>query len=363
MKAIILDDFGTRSGTQVLASDVVKVLKHMGYDVDVLTGKISRFIPEGVDKVFYMDHPKRNPSNRMNILNNVLSLKRQLRDFDFDAYDISFNNRPNIYPMRASLNYLHGPVFFESFLGENGKIDNLILFEIIKMLRLYSIYNDARFITHGKYSARYAATGFNKLKIRFKDIIPITIPVDYPWLEEIPEKEDYMLTFGRIIPDKMIDRGVKIAELSKIPYKVAGFVPERWRSYFKELKSRAPDNVEFIESPSENEKIDLFRRAKIYLHTKDNEHYGVTTAEAIWFGCIPITPRNGGSWEDILDFSKYGLGYKDLDEAVKMVDIARHMDESKRVEIFESRKRFKFEIFEEKFKEIINEISKDALEL
>ncbi|WP_153280120.1 glycosyltransferase [Thermoplasma sp. Kam2015] len=351
-----MDDFWVKSGTQVLASDVIKVLNDIGYTVDVLTSKSSKFIPEGVHNVFYIDYPKKSLTNRINILYNMLNLKKQLLKFDFNSYDITFNNRPNIYLMNASFNYLHGPVFFESFLDQNGNVKNIFLYEIIKTLGLYKIYNTAIFLTHGEYSARYSAKGFDKLNIKPNKIIPINIPVNYPWIEEIPEKEEYMLTFGRITPDKMIDRGIRIAELSRIPYKVAGFVPDRWRSYFEDLRSRAPSNVEFIESPSEDEKIELFKRAQIYLHTKDNEHYGVTTAEAIWFGCIPITPKNGGSWEDILEYGRYGLGYKSVDEAIKMIEVAKRMDDQRRSEIFESRERFKFEHFEERISKLIDEI-------
>ncbi|WP_297216931.1 hypothetical protein, partial [Thermoplasma sp.] len=97
MKAIVLDDFWVKSGTQVLASDVIKVLNDIGYEVDVLTNKSSKFIPEGVRNIIYLDHPKREQKSRKDILYNIRSLRKQISDFDFTSYDISFNNRPNIY--------------------------------------------------------------------------------------------------------------------------------------------------------------------------------------------------------------------------------------------------------------------------
>jgi len=58
-------------------------------------------------------------------------------------------------------------------------------------------------------------------------------------------------------------------------------------------------------------------RAKVYLHTQPMEAFGISVVEAMAMGCVPVVPRLGGPWRDILELKNgyYGFSYTSLEEA------------------------------------------------
>lgn len=87
--------------------------------------------------------------------------------------------------------------------------------------------------------------------------------------------------------------------------------------------------------------------AKVFLHTQSTEAFGMSIVESMAAGCVPIVPKTGGPWIDILDCQegKYGFSYKDPSEAADKIKLLIG-DESlrskvsaravKRAEIFDS---------------------------
>ena len=89
----------------------------------------------------------------------------------------------------------------------------------------------------------------------------------------------------------------------------------------------------------------LFKRAKVYLHTRRNENYGLSVAEAIGYGCIPVVPKSGGPWIDIVEQGKYGYGYDTVNEATDIIQEAFKTPSNNYREIYDSRHRFSFKRF------------------
>ena len=54
-----------------------------------------------------------------------------------------------------------------------------------------------------------------------------------------------------------------------------------------------------------NTKIDLLKRAKIYLHTMIGEHFGISIVEAMALGCLPIVHDSGGMREFVPEQYRY----------------------------------------------------------
>ena len=59
-------------------------------------------------------------------------------------------------------------------------------------------------------------------------------------------------------------------------------------------------------------------RAKVYLHTTLNEHFGISIAEAMAMGCIPIVHNSGGVTEYIPESYRYNT----IQEAAHKIDFA-----------------------------------------
>lgn len=63
--------------------------------------------------------------------------------------------------------------------------------------------------------------------------------------------------------------------------------------------------------------------AKVFLHTQKTEAFGMSIVESMAAGCVPIVPRTGGPWIDILDCQEgqYGFSYKSPSEAAQKIKL------------------------------------------
>ena len=168
---------------------------------------------------------------------------------------------------------------------------------------------------------------------------------------------DKILIFGRINKRKNIDQFLKVA--GKIDKKIiiAGAVNEGQDfENYKYLKRIAPKNVEFIMNPDENQKEELFLNSKIYIHTNKKEHFGISIVEAMSYGLIPVVPKTGGPWIDIVNKGKYGFGYENFEGIINSIDNALKVNETFRNEIIKSTKRFSENNFKATLYDLINKI-------
>ena len=103
------------------------------------------------------------------------------------------------------------------------------------------------------------------------------------------EKEDFYLTYSRLVPSKCIDEIVRaFKNLPNQKLIVGGSGPQE--IYLREI---APDNVEFRGFLSEEEKRDLLSRAKALVFAAKNEDFGMVPIEAFASG-TPVIGVNEG---------------------------------------------------------------------
>lgn len=103
------------------------------------------------------------------------------------------------------------------------------------------------------------------------------------------EKEDFYLTYSRLVPSKGIDEIVRAFE--KMPDQrlvVGGSGPQE--EYLREI---APENVEFRGFLSEEEKRDLLAKSKALIFAAKNEDFGMVPIEALASGTPVIGVREG----------------------------------------------------------------------
>ncbi|KAL3995125.1 Glycosyl transferases group 1 family protein [Acanthocheilonema viteae] len=78
-------------------------------------------------------------------------------------------------------------------------------------------------------------------------------------------------------------------------------------TYFVELQANAislglpREQYVFLKSPTDEEKLELLRRATAVLYTPSNEHFGIVPVEAMYMKCCVIAPNSGGPRETIID--------------------------------------------------------------
>lgn len=136
------------------------------------------------------------------------------------------------------------------------------------------------------------------------------------------EKENLVLTISRFEPNKKLENIPKIASLTSknIKFAVVGRLYNKTtltnlESSVKRLN--LTNRVKFYPDLPIEQKIELLSKAKIYLHTMEGEHFGISIVEAMASGCIPIVHNSGGMKEFVPDRNRY----ETIEAASKKVDL------------------------------------------
>jgi glycosyltransferase involved in cell wall biosynthesis len=142
-------------------------------------------------------------------------------------------------------------------------------------------------------------------------------PVElYGDLRNLP-KEDLVITVGRMGPEKRMGLFLDIARrMPRVNFAIVGSVSPENQSYSDSLRNAAPSNVSFVLAPL-RKVTDILGKAKVYVHSALNEHFGITIVEAMAAGCVPVVHNSGGAREIVTD----NVGYKwdTLSEAVMRI--------------------------------------------
>jgi alpha-1,2-mannosyltransferase len=130
-------------------------------------------------------------------------------------------------------------------------------------------------------------------------------------------KQDLVITVGRMAPEKRIGTFLEIARrLPAVDFAIVGSLAAERRSYYYSLRAAAPANVSFVLSPLRKVK-ELLGRAKVYVHSARDEHFGITIVEAMAAGCVPVVNDTGGPREIVS--ADVGYRWNDVGQAVGQV--------------------------------------------
>jgi len=288
-----------------------------------------------------------------------LMVRREINEISKGKkYDIIINNNPRVFLYKGDVNYLHGFSFLDNYIDEYGNLKSKKVPFLMKTLKIYGMYNNANFLTHGNYTLNLAFKLFPEIGVKPRRIDKILLPLEKMDKVDLKNKENLILTFGRISEDKQLTTVIDIAKVMRNhTFIISGSVRRKEeKDFFNYLKSIAPDNVKIIPNPTEEEKENLYKKAWVYLHTKRKEHFGLTVVEAISYGSVPVVPKAGEPWIDIVEEGKYGFGYNSIEEGVEAVKQALGLPREDREFILESRNRFSFDKFKSNFLNYIEEI-------
>lgn len=237
-------------------------------------------------------------------------------------YDIFFNAdaQETVYPKaKKNIMYCH---FFEPIWYRPSKG----FFDFFKLLGLASLR-----ILKGNYSknydvycnSKYTQYWLEKLwHVNSKIIYP---PVDIP--SRIGRKENLIISTGRIAPDKNYEIVIDIFKKANLEnYKLLICGKADNPSYLEKLKKISSNSkVEFKTDLGDKELKKIYSSSKIFIQAKGLEinekkypalleHFGMTTAEAMAHGAIPLVLNKGG-YKEIVDKST-GFLFDNVSQAV-----------------------------------------------
>lgn len=235
-----------------------------------------------------------------------------------EGFDVIIDTSSNgFYPINnpnsKAMCYVHFPMF--------QKPDSILL-------KLYSspIYQKMGY-DYDKYDTVIANSNFTREYVEHKYLSDHHSPVNviYPpvtllnrrddYKQLLNAKEDIILVVGRLAPDKkmlfLVEEFKKISrDYPSYQMHIVGPATQHHPQYLTKLKDAAVGYpIHFHSEISRNELDDLYKKSRIYWHARGYEesnpiffeHFGITTAEAINNGCIPIVINKGGQKEIVDD--------------------------------------------------------------
>jgi len=121
------------------------------------------------------------------------------------------------------------------------------------------------------------------------------------------------------------------------------------------------DRVQILKNQPFSLVLEKLSTAKVFLHTQSHEAFGMAVVEAMAAGCVPVVPRYGGPWFDILDETqgKFGFAYQTPAEAADIInrlqdDDAMWRDVSRRASVRAN--DYDRSIFERKMTDIVQRV-------
>ena len=401
---IIHDDLNACGGSERLAATTIETLAEIGFQVDLATftmpdmAKIQRLF--GIDlgsirKIFFTS------------LYSILKMKGESFDVNTEGYDIVMNTHGDLLPFyekhsendnvqaingkKSFITYCHYPLLpyqirngtYRSFLEKyTGFISRSSVDELFT--NAYPLYNlmmnSNTILTNSTFSAI-------AIKQLYHNVAPIVLspPVDIdkfrkarlPYGSLYDKKQNVVLVVSRFSADKKIENAITLANLLKdkclrgkiqeTKIIIVGNFSELDYKYVQFLEKMILDYglqnyVKLVFGASFDRLLDLMKRSKLYFHPLPGEPFGISIAEAMASGLIPIVPTIGGSTE----FVPSEYQYHSIEEAADIIsNVLNKINDDKylytaerNLEISNRVSKFSIQSYKTNLKNIIDDIIK-----
>jgi len=239
---------------------------------------------------------------------NTINGNQYLDDYDFFYI---FYNGFLINHDTPHVRYLPGPPLLPQLetsspglRGIPSRINKRLYKHLLKhFLPVYEFHNNDNYVIISQYTSDL-----------FKEAHGVELPIIYPPInlsnhsfdfKDLPNRNSITF-FSRIIDYKRPEFVLKLAqEYQDLRCVIMGGVPSYRQSYFQDLQDQAKKlgikNSVFLANPSNQRVKDELSRTLYYIFPGINEHFGMTTTEAIASGAIPYVHDSGGQTEIVID--------------------------------------------------------------
>ena len=359
--AFIHPSLNSSGGAERIAIEMLKILKDRGHHVTLHT----------FDKTNW-SHIKQNwcdpckPDAEFYLQNKTLKITNMLQWIIFALVFIGYltlnrrkncltiNNYGEVFPFLSQISWVHSKPLYSCDYRENPfQIPHwrLVqpLFRLIH-IGLSKIKSNSLLVANSEYNANLIKKDLGQNPRVIHSFITPTNPAD-------EKKPRQVLTISRLNPTKNLQRITKISlRTPDNHYVLAGNKTPKTSELLRKMYQ--PPNLEIIFDPTRKMIIDLMGRSTLYLSTLSSEAFGMAVVEAMSAGCIPVVPRSGGPWIDILDKAQgyWGFGYSSNKEAARIIEMLSN-DHSLRSSVaqaaLERSKRFRLDTFKTEFIHLI----------
>ena len=380
--ALVHDSLNPCGGAERLALAMARALKELRHSVDL-------YVIEATDwnRVEKLTSYNRQIVDREHVLPPFKSFptiySRLLHWFGRDVigyhivkkhnYDLVIATKQILVPIFVDALYMHFPDFlpgFDYLYYPERYLYNTMLRIYSRPLELatktlISLFKSIRYKPAILTNSRFSASIIERF-LNVKAIVlypPVNIE-KYLTLSKHRDRENIVVTISRIEPMKNLDIIVDIAkEVKEAKFVILGSMQSI--SYYAHLMRRIrmlnlEDKIKVLVNASEELKMKILKKAKIYLHSTKYEHFGIAVVEAMAAGLIPVVHRSGGPWTDIVEFGKYGFSFSNLEEVRYIICSLTHLGEGElhaiREKAVERAKTFSYSAFLKRLDVIVSNL-------
>jgi alpha-1,2-mannosyltransferase len=247
-------------------------------------------------------------------------------------HDLIVNTFGDAIDSIADITYVHFPLRAASMLSQIPAFTNRSMWQTIApaynlVMSVTDKIESGNLLTNSKF-----VQGIIR-KILGRSSLVIYPPVDVESFSATPlkdTKEDFTVAvIASYTPKRHLEQIPLIAKHSKYArFLIMGKANEYSASTFAKLrrlmcKLHVKNRITLLQNAPNKEFVDSLSKAKVYLHTMPQDHFGISVVEAMASGCVPVVHKSGGPWIDILDQQQgtYGFSYSTPQEAAEHIDM------------------------------------------
>jgi len=322
-----LDLYG---GAEVVAVVVANTLVENNHDVTLFVNnrinqkQVEEMIGERVSPSIraVINQPFLNPRGIFHLYESAIRSRvfKSKCDVLIDTYsccvfpwiDVSYIHFPyiNNYEFSPRFPYLKTP-----------HLRQIIAVPYVALEKNLENFDDKLILTNSEFTAKATRESLKTNSDVLYPPIPQTFYAD--GVDAGKRREDLVVTTARFGQGKGVELVPEIAGFTEkgIKFVMIGLahdinVVEQVKRSVKRLELE--DRVKIITNASRKEIKSYLAKAKIYLHTTKMEHFGISIAEAMAMGCLPVVHDSGGAPEFVPDRYRY----KSTEEAAEIIKIA-----------------------------------------
>ncbi len=310
MKIALVHDYLVQGGG---AERVLKAFADTFPEAPIYTLLHDRELMKGAfdDHTIITSSLQRLPFARRRHRNFPMLMPSAIEEFDFSLYDVVLSDSSSFAkgivtpPGTLHISYVHTPMRYAwddcqkytSDFGLPQLIEKTVPF-LMNPIRLWD-FASAQRVDEYLANSQFVAKRIKKYYRKNAKVInpPVDIKSFQP--ESPVKKEDYYLMVGRLIAYKKHDIAIEAFNELGLPLKIIGRGPE-----LKALKSKAKDNIEFLERVDDNKLADYYTKCKAFIFPQE-EDFGIVAIEALASGS-PLIAFHGGDIAEHMEEGKQG---------------------------------------------------------
>lgn len=237
------------------------------------------------------------------------------------------------------------------------------------LLRVIDRFNSSLIIANSKFNRDIIRKCMNL------DALVVYPPVNiqkFIFAGKKRDRKNILVAVSRFLPEQNLDYIPKLARLvQNSNFLIIGPSGTTSKNTLEKLSKTitelaVKDRVKIVTNQPFSKLLEALSTAKVFLRTLPYDPFGMSVVEAMAAGCVPVVPRDGGPWFDILDGKQgdFGFSYRSLAEAADVIEMLLE-DEDLRTEVSARASGranvFDRSVFERKMVDIVERVGVEKL--